>query len=128
MDVNCPFHEAFYQLHGWHSNQVTLIGESLTSHVVSLTPILAKTLTSDPYNCWPLLLRKSVDFSLDDLISFAGIYLDDFLPRIVSLCLNSGQRKTRVAACECLHAALIFLVGKSATDPSQVSSLTKIFH
>ena len=39
---------------------MTLIGESLTSHVITLTPILAKILTSDPYNCWPLLLRKSV--------------------------------------------------------------------
>jgi len=60
LDVNCPFQEAFYRLHGWHSNSVTLIGDSLTSHVITLTLILAKVLTSDPYNCWPLLLRKSV--------------------------------------------------------------------
>ena len=46
-----------YQLHGWQSNLVTLIGESLTSHVITLTPILAKILTSDPYSYWPLLLR-----------------------------------------------------------------------
>ena len=39
---------------------MTLIGESLTSHVITLTPISAKILTSDPYNCWPLLLGKSV--------------------------------------------------------------------
>ena len=32
-------------------NLVTLIGKSLTSHVIRLTPILAKILTSVPYNC-----------------------------------------------------------------------------
>ena len=41
--------------------KVTLIGENLTSHVITLTPILAKILTNDAYNCWPLLLRKSVE-------------------------------------------------------------------
>ena len=43
------------------SDLMTLIGKSLTSRVIRLTPILAKILTSVPYNCWPLLMRKSVD-------------------------------------------------------------------
>ena len=42
------------------SDLLALIGESLTSHVVKLTPIFTKILTSCSYNCWPLLLRMSV--------------------------------------------------------------------
>ena len=60
LDFHFPFHQTLPLLHGWHSNLVTLIGKSLTSHVIRLTRILAKILTSVPYNCWPLLLRMSV--------------------------------------------------------------------
>ena len=63
LDLNCPFHQTFSRLHGWHSNLMTLIEKSLTSHVIRLTPILAKILTSVPYSRWPLLMRKSVCFS-----------------------------------------------------------------
>ena len=74
LHVNCPFQETFYQLHGWHSNLVTLIRQSLTSHVIILTPIQAQILTSDPYNCWPLLLRKSVLCAIEWTGSFCQGY------------------------------------------------------
>ena len=45
---------------------LTLVIETLTSHVIKLTPILAKILTSHPYNCWLLKLRMSVGFIFDD--------------------------------------------------------------
>ena len=54
--------------------------ESLTSHVITLTPILAKILTSDPYNCWPLLLRKSVNQSHVSMHIKAAIDSFLFLP------------------------------------------------
>ena len=41
-------------------NLVALVGASLTSQVIKVTPILPEILTSCPYNCWPLLLRMSV--------------------------------------------------------------------
>ena len=41
-------------------NLVALVGASLTSQVIKVTPILPKILTSCPYNCWPLLMRVSV--------------------------------------------------------------------
>ena len=49
---------------------MTLIGESLTSHVTTLTPILAKILTSDRYNCWALITEKECrtpDLAQEDL-------------------------------------------------------------
>ena len=44
-------------------NLVALVGASLTSQVIKVTPILPEILTSCPYNCWPLLLRMSVLYS-----------------------------------------------------------------
>jgi len=37
------------------------------------------------------------------------------LPRITELAEASPDRKTKVAACELLHAIVIFIIGKSAT-------------
>ena len=41
---------------------MALVGASLTSQVIKVTPILPEILTSCPYNCWPLLLRISSRF------------------------------------------------------------------
>ena len=56
------------------SNLLALIGESLTSDLVKLTPIFTKILTSCPYNCWPLLLRISVEIGRhkDAMVEKAG--------------------------------------------------------
>ena len=45
--------------------------KTLTSHVIKLTPILTKILTSHPYNCWLLKLRLSVT-KQEDKIEFSG--------------------------------------------------------
>ena len=55
-----PFIKHFLDCMAGRVNFMTLIGKILTSRVISLTPIFAKILTSVPYNCWPLLMRKSV--------------------------------------------------------------------
>ena len=40
---------------------MALVGASLTSQVIKVTPISPEILSSCPYNCWPLLLRMSVN-------------------------------------------------------------------
>ena len=40
------------------------------------------------------------------------IFLDDFLPRIFDLSLDSKDRRTRMAACEVLHVMIIYIIGK----------------
>ena len=46
------------------------------------------------------------------------IYLDASLPRIVDLAQNSTDKLTRIAACELLHALILYMIGKSATNPN----------
>ncbi|XP_056017774.1 DNA-dependent protein kinase catalytic subunit-like isoform X2 [Ostrea edulis] len=47
------------------------------------------------------------------------IYFDPFLPRIVELATKSGDRQTKVAACELLHSLILLCVGRSATQPTR---------
>ncbi|KAI9558578.1 hypothetical protein GHT06_015366 [Daphnia sinensis] len=42
------------------------------------------------------------------------IQLDQFLPRILHLVLHTSEIKTRMAACEFLHASMIFLTGTNS--------------
>ena len=53
---------------------LTLVIETLTSHVIKLTPILATILTSHPYNCWLLKLRMSVFQQSADKYKNASIF------------------------------------------------------
>jgi len=52
-------------------------------------------------------------------LSKVEIYLDSCLPRIVDLAQNSTDKLTRIAACELLHALILYMIGKSATNPNQ---------
>ena len=45
------------------------------------------------------------------------IFLDSCLPRIIDLAENSSKKETRIAACELLHALILYMIGKSATKP-----------
>ncbi len=47
-----------------------------------------------------------------------AIYFDSFLQRIVYLSLYSTSRQTKVNACELLHAIIIYMIGRSVSDPS----------
>ena len=42
------------------------------------------------------------------------IYLDSCLPRIVDLAQTSTDKETRIAACELLHALILYMIGQSA--------------
>lgn len=56
------------------------------------------------------------------------IYFDQFLPRIIYLALSSTNRPTKVNACELLHAIVVYMIGKSVTDPvAMQSSLSSIY-
>ena len=45
------------------------------------------------------------------------ISVDEFLPRVVILATSSGDRQTKVAACELLHSLVLYMLGRSATQP-----------
>lgn len=58
-----------------------------------------------------------------------SIYFDRFLPRIIYLALSSTNRQTKINACELLHAIVIYMIGKSVSDPdSNQFRMTKIYH
>ena len=53
------------------------------------------------------------------------MYFDIFLPRVIHLALTSTNRQTKVNACELLHAIIVFMLGKSVTDPGMMSEHQK---
>lgn len=63
-------------------------------------------------------------WSMESCLSFSipfpdcrpEIWLDELLPRVIHLCLHSSNRKTKVAAAECFHVFVVFLIGKSASQ------------
>lgn len=46
--------------------------------------------------------------------------LDKFLPRACELALSSGNRQTKVAACELVHSLVLLLLGCIATQPENM--------
>jgi DNA-dependent protein kinase catalytic subunit len=56
------------------------------------------------------------------------ICLDPFLPRVCELASTSSDRQTKIAACELLHAMVLFILGRSAQPAMQKKSpMTKLF-
>ena len=53
-----------------------------------------------------------------------AIYFDRILPRIVYLALSSTNRQTKVNACELLHSIVVFMIGKSVSDPKAATATT----
>ena len=49
------------------------------------------------------------------------LYLDSLLPRVTDLALHAGDRRTKVAACELLHGAALYMLGANAntSQPQQ---------
>jgi DNA-dependent protein kinase catalytic subunit len=58
------------------------------------------------------------------------IDFDRFLSRIIYLSISSTHRQTKVNACELLHAIIIYMIGKSVSDPlnSEKFQMHKIYH
>ena len=61
---------------------------------------------------------RKLDFDLPLPDTHCSIYLDDLLPRIITLTLESTHRRTRVAASEVLHFLVNYMIGKEATNPN----------
>ncbi|XP_068717854.1 DNA-dependent protein kinase catalytic subunit-like isoform X1 [Montipora capricornis] len=57
------------------------------------------------------------------------IDLDPFLPRLIELATTSSDRQTKVAACESLHSLILYVLGKSVTQPQgKKSPLEKLWN
>ncbi|EDV28309.1 uncharacterized protein TRIADDRAFT_20924, partial [Trichoplax adhaerens] len=52
------------------------------------------------------------------------IHLDPFLPRVVELATSSSDRQTKIAACELLHALVLYMIGRGAQQPGGTGSVT----
>ncbi|XP_022110985.1 DNA-dependent protein kinase catalytic subunit-like isoform X2 [Acanthaster planci] len=57
-----------------------------------------------------------------------NIDLDRYLPRVVELALTSGDRQTKVAACESLHTLVLFMLGKGTQQPEQRQAKSPMQH
>lgn len=53
------------------------------------------------------------------------IFLDTLMPRICTLASASGQRSTKIAACELIHAAILYLIGINKQTGGLWSELCK---
>lgn len=56
------------------------------------------------------LLKYSLTLSDTEI----DIYFDKILPRIILLAQNSGDRRTKVIACEVLHSIVVYVLGKTS--------------
>jgi len=52
------------------------------------------------------------------------MYLDSLLPRVAELAESSGDRQTKVAACEFLHSLMLFMIGTNAINPNSRAAST----
>ncbi|XP_050478858.1 DNA-dependent protein kinase catalytic subunit-like isoform X2 [Bombus huntii] len=69
------------------------------------------------------LLKYSLTFSDTQV----DIHFDKILPRIILLAQNSGDRRTKVIACEVLHSIVMYVLGKTSqylvSNPDRFVSL-----
>jgi DNA-dependent protein kinase catalytic subunit len=50
-----------------------------------------------------------------------AIYFDRFMPRVAHLALSSTNRHVKINACELLHAIVVYMIGKSVSDPQRLN-------
>lgn len=61
---------------------------------------------------------KRVRFTMPFPDTAPDIWFDELLPRIVHLAESSPERRTKIDACELLHALIVYMIGRNAQDPS----------
>lgn len=61
--------------------------------------------------------EKRIKFTVPLYTKKIDIYFDSCLPKLIDLAQNSTDRDTRIASCEFLHALIIFMIGKNASQP-----------
>ncbi|KAI9103040.1 hypothetical protein DFS34DRAFT_576740, partial [Phlyctochytrium arcticum] len=69
-------------------------------------------------------IEKRVFFDIPFKEINCRIFLDDLMPRVMTLAENSPDRKTKVAAAELFHACVIVMIGRSATQMMNVKNAT----
>ncbi|XP_067118451.1 DNA-dependent protein kinase catalytic subunit-like [Centruroides vittatus] len=71
---------------------------------------------------WDINKQNHLKFYLPFVDVKLEIFLDKFLPRIVTLSTTASQRQTKVAACELLHAVVTFMVGCGAEQQPELQA------
>ncbi|XP_048248370.1 DNA-dependent protein kinase catalytic subunit-like [Haliotis rufescens] len=61
--------------------------------------------------------KQHLKFDMPFIDMKPTIYFDQFLPHVVELATKSGDRQTKVAACELLHSLVLYTLGRGATLP-----------
>lgn len=69
--------------------------------------------------------RLHVKFAIPFVDLKPTIYFDTFMPRIIYLALNSTNRQVKINSCELLHAIIVYIIGKSVTDPVAIKTTTQ---
>uniref|UniRef100_A0A0P4W3R0 non-specific serine/threonine protein kinase n=1 Tax=Scylla olivacea TaxID=85551 RepID=A0A0P4W3R0_SCYOL len=70
--------------------------------------------------CWDS--QKHIRFAMPFGQAKIDIYLDDLLPRVVDLALNSSDRQTKVAASELLHSIIILMIGTGSQQQEGIQA------
>ncbi|XP_076655620.1 DNA-dependent protein kinase catalytic subunit [Halictus rubicundus] len=68
------------------------------------------------------LLKYSLSLSDAEV----DIYFDKILPRLTQLARNSGDRRTKIIACELLHSVIMLILGK--TSKSNLDKFTPLYN
>ncbi len=79
-------------------------------------------LNNNQITSWDTILHLKFDVPFVDIKP--TIYFDRFLPRIIYLALSSTNRQTKIVSCELLHAIVIYMIGKSVSNPIDSTSVT----
>lgn len=56
--------------------------------------------------------------SVKQIIDF---HLENIIPVIIELSLNSSDRQTKILACELIHSLVLYMIGTTAMDPQRLS-------
>jgi DNA-dependent protein kinase catalytic subunit len=76
---------------------------------------------NDQITTWDTVLHLKFDVPFVDIKP--TIYFDKFLPRIIYLALSSTNRQTKIVSCELLHAIVIYMIGKSVSNPLDTTNI-----
>lgn len=74
-----------------------------------------------------IMLLKSLSTACVQTQSVAMLFADAFLPRVVELARFAGDRQTKVAGCELLHAMVLYAVGTGVQTSAERRAKVRFF-
>ena len=91
-------------------HRTTTANSDTTSSTSSLSPSSSDLIAWTTLECitYPLPFSRKLD-----------VHLDSLLPRLSHLALHSTSRQIKTAAGESLHAIIIYMIAKAASDPNK---------